>query len=378
MNPYKKLFIFVFALGLFASCNTASTPTENEQEQTVEESNQYSVAKSMLNSTNMSLGQVVNHDFYEIVQATGAIEVPMSSKADISTMVAGYVSSLPYLVGEQVKKGQLLMELQNPDFIAMQQSYLEAKESLVFLKAEYDRQKLLADENISSKKNFEKASSDYKLKQAQYNGLKETLKLLNVDLVALEKGTFSSTIHIYAPLSGFISSLDASIGTYVAPGDVVMTLINTDHKHIELEVFEKNVLSVAKGQRIRFRVPDAGNTYYEGNVFQINKAIDKNNRTLLVHGHLEKEQGNFLQGMYVEAEIFTNKINGIAVPTRAVIEEDGKNYILLYKGETESDVLFTKIEVETGRVTEQFTQIVNPNLKPGVKILDKGVFRIMS
>ncbi|MCG2687790.1 efflux RND transporter periplasmic adaptor subunit [Candidatus Parcubacteria bacterium] len=376
MNTYKQFFIFLFAIVLFSSCDNAAEPTESEAESPIE-NNQFVVAKSLLESTNMSIGQVINHDFYDIVQATGAIDVPMSSKAEVSPMVAGFVSSLPFVLGDKVKKGDLLLQLQNPEFIGMQQAYLEAKEELSFLQTEFERQQILADENISSQKSFQKASSDYKLKQAQYNGSKETLKLLNVDLVKLDQGVFTSNICIFAPIEGFISSINASIGSYVAPSDVLLSLINTSHKHLEVEVFEKDVLKIENGQAIRFRVPDAGNAYYDGTVFQVNKAIDMEKRTLMIHGHLSNEHTNFLQGMYVEAEILTEKINALAVPSRALIEEEGQFYVLRFKEAAGEDLVFEKIAVEVGRITEQYTQILGTEIKLGDKIMDKGVFRLV-
>lgn len=376
MNIYKQFFVFLFAIALLSSCNSSTEPVATEEESATE-SNQFVVAKSLLETTNMSIGHVITHDFYNIVQATGAIDVPMRFKAEVSPMTAGFVSIIPFIVGDQVKKGELLFQLQNPEFIGMQQSYLEAKEELKFLQSEFDRQKILVDENISSKKSFQKASSDYNLKLAQYNGLKETLDLLQVDLTKLDQGEFTSDIRIFAPIAGFISSINASIGTYVAPGDVLLSLINTSHKHLELEVFEKDILKIENGQAIRFRVPDAGNIYYNASVFQVNKAIDLNKRTLLIHGHLADKNATFLQGMYVEAEILTEKINGLAVPSRALAEEDGRFYVLRFKEESGDELIFEKIEVELGRITEQFTQILSPSFKAGDKIMDKGVFRLV-
>lgn len=376
MNPYKQIFILLFSLLLFNSCKNSTEVVSNEPEEAVN-SNQLVVQKSTFDKTNISLGEIQAQDFYDIVQSTGMIDVPMNAKAEVSPMVAGYVANIPRLIGESVKKGTLLLQLQNPDFIKMQQSYVETKEELVYLTAEFERQKLLSEENISSLKNFQKANSDYKLKQAQFNGIKETLKLLSVDLVQLEQGVFTPNIRIYAPIDGFIAAINCSIGSFVSPGDVLLKLINTSQKHLELEVFEKDVLKLEPGQQIRFRVPDAGNKYFEGQVMQINKSIDLEKRTLTVHGKVKNDNYPFLQGMYVEADILTNKLSGLAVPSRAVHEENGQSFILVYQSENDKEYVFDKVKIEVGRVSEQFTQVLSPSFQDGTKILDKGVFRLM-
>jgi cobalt-zinc-cadmium efflux system membrane fusion protein len=376
MNTYKNIFIFIFAFALLNSCKNSIEPTENETETAVK-TTQVVLDKSLLERTKMTIGEIVEQDFYDVVQATGAIEMPANSKADISPMFSGFVNAIPYLVGDKVEKGSLMFQLQNPEFITMQQSYLKAGEELKFLQSEFERQKLLANENLNSKKNFQKASSDYQSKLAEFNGMKEMLALLNVDLSKLDKGFYTSKINIYAPIKGFVSGIYTSIGTYVSPGDRLLTLINTAHKHLELEVFEKDVLKIENGQKIRFRVPDAGNEYYEGSVFQVNKAIDMDKRTLLVLGHIGNESLNFLQGMYVEAEILTEQIKGLAVPTRAIAEENGQSYILRFVEETNESLIFEKVFVKFGRITEQYAQIIDSDLKAGDKIMDKGVFRLV-
>lgn len=376
MYKLKQISFFLLAMALTVSCSNTAEVSDTPANESPE-SNLFSIEKSMLDNTKMSLGEISAQEFFDVVQANGSIEVPMSAKAEISPMVAGFVKQVPFLVGDKVNAGDLLVELQNPEFIKMQQNYLETKEEFQFVQAEYERQKTLSEENISSTKNFQKASSDYKLKLAQLNGLRETLKLFKVDLNALEKGEFTSSMKIYSPISGFISFLEAPIGAYVAPGDVLMMLINTSHKHLELEVFEKDVLKIAKGQQIRFRVPDAGSAYYKGTVFQVNKSIDSQKKTLLVHGHLADEEANFLQGMYVEADILTDGVKGLAVPSRAVFEEDGAFYILRYVETTDSDYVFEKTEVKLGKANEQYTQLLNSELKEGDRILDKGVFRLI-
>lgn len=376
MNTYKQIFILLFAISLFGSCKNTPESEETVPENTAE-SNQLVFSKTILESAKMSLEPITIHDFFDIVQATGSIQVPVDSKAEISPMVAGFVSSIPFIVGDNVRKGDLLFQLQNHEFIAMQQRFLEVKEELKFLQSEFERQKLLAEENINSQKNFQKASSDYKFKLAQYNGLRETLKLLNVDMAQLEDGVFTSKIRIYSPIDGFISDINTAIGSYVAPGDVLSSLINTSHKHLELEVFEKDVFKLANGQDIRFRVPDVGNAYFAGTVFQVNKSIDMERRTLLVHGHLADKQANFLQGMYIEAEILTDKLSGLAVPTKALLEEEGNFYVLLFQSENDKEMVFEKTPVNVGRITDQFTQILGSSLKAGDMIMDEGVFSLM-
>src|SRR5690606_35259238 len=186
----------------------------------------------------------------------------------------------PLLIGNIVKKGEVLVSLENPEFIQMQQEYLEAVEQLAYLKSEYDRQKTLLAERITSQKNFLKAESDYKRNLAIYNGLRKKLRMLNISPENAEKGILTPEATIYAPISGYVTAVNVSIGQYVSPSEIIMEIVNTDHIHVELSVFEKDILNIKKNQEIRFRIPEVSKEYYEAEVYLVGTSIDPKNRTV--------------------------------------------------------------------------------------------------
>ena len=110
------------------------------------------VTQIQLDGNNMKLGAISERSFPVIVEATGTIDVPPENKAMVSSFVNGYVKQTPLLIGDTVKKGQFLVSLENPEFVQIQQDYIEAMEQSTFLKSEYERQKTLMAENITSEK----------------------------------------------------------------------------------------------------------------------------------------------------------------------------------------------------------------------------------
>src|SRR5690606_33145966 len=114
-----------------------------------------------------------------------------------------------------------------------------------------------------------------------------------------------TTIAITAPISGYVTSILATKGMFLNPSDVALTIMNPDHMHVELNIFEQDLTKVKIGQEVSFRLQDS-DTEYKATVHLINKAIDVDNRTVKVHCHLvnEKESLQLTPGMYVEAEIY--------------------------------------------------------------------------
>src|SRR5690606_20574534 len=148
-----------------------------------------------------------------------------------------------------------------------------------------ERQKALADENIASQKNFLKAESDYKVVQARVQGLEEKLKMLNVNIKSLEAGSIASEVHVYAPISGYVSKVNISLGVSISPNEVAVELVDTDHMHAELQVFEKDIADIRKGQKFSFRT-SGSLSWHEGEVYLVGKTIETDSRTVSIHGHI--------------------------------------------------------------------------------------------
>ena len=91
----------------------------------------------------------------------------------------------------------MLVTIENPEFVNMQQEYMEVHGQLGYLKSEYERQQTMFAENISSQKSFLKAESDYKTAVAKYNGLRKQLTMLNISPVQVEAGSISTVAQLH-------------------------------------------------------------------------------------------------------------------------------------------------------------------------------------
>ncbi|MEE9348850.1 MAG: efflux RND transporter periplasmic adaptor subunit [Flavobacteriaceae bacterium] len=336
------------------------------------------ISKAQFESSKMLLGSLSEQNFPEIVKTTGMIDAPPQSKEIISSFYDGFIKKSKLLIGDKVRKGQALVTLENPDFIDMQQEYLEIKEQMVYLKSEYERQQTLYNEQITSQKSYQKAASEYKRKLAKLNGLRKKIKLLNINLTNVEQGNFTSVITLYSSISGSISEINVSKGTHISKADKIMEIINIKHIHIELTVFEKDAMKIKKDQKIRFRIPEVSNTYYEAEVHLVGKSIDTESRTVKVHGHLHHDTKNsFDIGMFVDAEIEIESKKAMAIPTDAITEDGDHSVILKLKEQENGNFIFEPIEVEVERSYANFTQIKSDKIKPTDKILIKGAYALV-
>ncbi len=372
----KRLYILIFSI-IFIACKQEAQRID-ELDQNTDDST-IIITKTQFKSEHMKLGTLTKQLFAKTIKANGYIDVPPQNKASISTFIGGYVKKTYLLVGDFVKQGQLVATLENTEFVEIQQEYLEVAEQLNYLKSEFNRQKTLFDEQISSEKNYLKAESNYKSALATYNGLRQKLKMMNLNSDSVEQGTITSQINLYSPIAGNVTNVNVSNGTYVSTSDVVLEIANTDHIHLELSVFEKDILDIQKGQSINFKVPEASDKTFKAEVHLVGTAIDESNRTIKVHGHIEDEkQAKFVIGMFVEADILTHTREGLALPKSAVVEIGDEFYSLVLKDQSENDFGFERIKLQVGYQTEDYVEVLNAADFKDQQFLIKGGFMLLA
>lgn len=374
---YKSLSVILAMLAI-TSCNTKES-TEAAENSASESADRdiISISEDQFKSGEMALGKMSMQKFNNVVKANGMFAVPPQNQADVSAYFAGYVKDISLLPGTIVKKGQVLFTIENPEYVQAQQNYLEAKGRLSYLKSDFERQKELMVDNVTSRKNYLKAESEYNVTLAQYQSLKKMLTLMNINPSTLTGANLRSLISVVSPISGYATTVNASKGMYLNPSDVAVVVTNTDDLHIEIKIFEKDLPMVKAGQQIKVRLQDDAKTSYKGVVHLVNKTINPQDRTINIHGDLvNKEDAKlFAPGMYIECEILTTTAEFLALPTEAVANIDNDYFVLVKKDST----TFKRTLVKIGSQNNGFTQILNSSdFAADSEFLVKGVYNLIT
>jgi cobalt-zinc-cadmium efflux system membrane fusion protein len=329
----------------------------------------------------MALGKIEPHDFRQVVRANGVLDVPPDRRVTISSYFGGTVRDIPKLEGQYVRHGEVLLSLESPEFVQIQQDYLEAQGRLTYLKSDYERQKELVKDKVTSEKTYLKAESDYAVTRVQVASLAKKLSLMNIDPSGLSAEKLQSVIYMRAPISGYITRIDVNRGDFLNAAAAGIQMVNTEHLHLELNVFEKDLPKIQEGQAIQFSIQQDPGTTYRATVHLVNKAIDPKTRTIRVHGHLaDAAAARFSPGMYVEAAISTVSTSRPALPADAVVALGSRKYVLMAAGQPDSTgTLLKRVEVETGLADEEAIEIKNANTLPaGAQYLVRGAFGLIN
>jgi len=373
---YKILALFIFVI--LSSCGEAEKQSSENEASEGKADDRIQISKAQFDQNNMELDVIKEMEFPISITTSGMIDVPPENRAVVSATMGGYIKKTPLLIGDKVRKGQLLVTIENPEFVALQQEYMEVNGQLSYLKAEYDRQQTMVEEKISSQKSFLKAESDYKTAVAKYNGLRKQLGMLNISAEQVEKGNISSEASIFAPIAGSITKVNVSRGTFVSPSVSIMEIINNDHIHLELSVFEKDILKVKKGQLVAFKIPESSTETFKAEIHLVGTSIDEN-RTIKVHAHLEDEEAaNFLTGMFVEANIITDASKQMALPTDAIGVIDDQSYVLALDDTKEGSYYFKQVPVKVQGSYQDMSALGEKVIfEQGTQFLTKGAFSLI-
>ncbi|MCC3155283.1 efflux RND transporter periplasmic adaptor subunit [Hymenobacter sp. BT770] len=289
--------------------------------------NEVFLTTAQMQAAGIELGTFTRRDLGTEVQATGQIDVPPSHRVSVTAIMGGYVERLPVLPGQHVARGSVLATLRHPDYLKLQQDYLQSQARIVFLKQETARQQTLTDEDVGARRKLQQATSELRTEQAAAGSLAAQLRLIGLRPAAISAGNIRPSVALTAPIGGYVKAVLVNPGQFVNPQDVLIELVDRSDLHLELKVFERDIAKVKEGQDILFRVPAQGPDArpLPATIFLVGKAFDDGGHTVSIHAHLHETGPDaaataaLLPGQYVSARILTGRTPQRTLPEDALV-----------------------------------------------------------
>ncbi|WP_420155968.1 efflux RND transporter periplasmic adaptor subunit [Siphonobacter sp.] len=374
----KKILLMGWVMTLVA-CQSESTQQQTPTQAVATAAPKLEIALpiSLVKQAGIQAGPAQQISLSEMIQANGTVEAPPQYVATISAPLGGFVKQMNLLQGSYVEKGQVVLTLEHPDYIKLQQEYLQALSRVNFLEQEFDRQAELAKENVGARRKLEQSESEYTSTKALVASLEAQLRLLGLNPKTIRQGSILSSIQLRAPFSGYVRSLQVNIGKHVNANESLMEIVNKQHLHVELQVFEKDINKVKEGQLIRFTLPQMNSGEQTARVELVAKTFDGQTKTVQVHGHLSEGYESLVPGSYVRARIVTSEHLVTAVPSDALVRDGNRNYVYVVVKKDPGQWVFKKVPVQTGTVEKGYTQITLDQASPySAEIVQKGSYFI--
>ncbi|RBL90728.1 efflux RND transporter periplasmic adaptor subunit [Chitinophaga flava] len=380
-NKYRIYATVIMLLSglVLASCGnkktTAEKPTEEHEHE--EAPNTVTLTNEQFQTVGIVLGAPEQREISSAVKVNGLLDVPPQQTVSVSVPMGGFIRQTTMLQGMPVKKGQVLATLENIDYIQLQQDYLDARSQLEYAVTEYNRQQELSRENVNALKTVQQAKATFESLQAKVKGLREKLSLININIAGLEKGNIQRSVNVYAPISGYVTQVNINLGQFVNPADILFRIVNTEHLHAELTVFEKDIPRLKIGQPVRFTLANE-TKQRKATVHLIGREISPE-RTVRVHCHLDEEDTQLLPGTYLQAMIEAGAGNVQALPEAAVVNFENKAYVFVKDTPgKDSTHHFKMLEVQPGSNEQGYTEVNFPQGNIPQEIVIKGAYDLLA
>mgnify|MGYP000651158906 FL=1 len=225
--------------------------------------------------------QATTATIVQIVTASGKIKP--STEVKIAPEVSGEITQLTVKEGDEVKKGQLLVQIKQDIYIsavnraqaAVQQSIAALEQSAARLKeseSEYKRSKLLFESGTIARADWEATEANYKVARLTYDASKSSLESARATLKEAEDNLMRT--QIFAPIDGTISQLNVEagervVGTAQMAGTEVLRVANLDSMEVEVTVGENDIVKLAVGNPVDIEVDAYWGKRFKGRVTEI-------------------------------------------------------------------------------------------------------------
>ncbi len=364
-----NITVLILLLSFFAACNTSKVEEQeslNAENATLmqgeenEEANAAHLSQLKFNSLEMNVDTLPTRNLSGIIRANGQLEVPPQHEATVTAILGANITSIEVIEGDKVSKNQVLGYLSHPNLTNIQTKYVRAYQQVLFLEKEYARQQKLYENEIGSGMALQQTEAEYKSMNAEVKGYEAQLKQLNLGVENIRNGDIYETTPIVSPIDGYIEGVNIQIGQYVDPQTELFMIVNNEHIHADLMVFEKDVYQVKKGQKVSFTVQSIPDGRLTGKIYSVGKQFEQNPKAVHVHAEIDQKEGFLIPGMYINGNIYTTDKEVFALPESAIIDDEGKTYMFSAKeqqenGETEWE--FTSIEIKTGIETDGWIEV---------------------
>lgn len=380
----RPIYLFLFAASLIlAACSSGSKKPEENKAAPDPDPGMVSLSPAQYQAAGITLGNLQYTNLTDYIKAAGTIEVPPQQVVSITSPYGGNIVSMKVLEGKRITAGEVLAVIENPEFVQLQQDYMESTSQLAFLVQDLERQQELVKEEIAARKSLQKAQSDYNSMAARVAGLKAKLRIIHLDPEQVSHGNFVSRVNIYSPQTGYITKVYANIGKFVGANEVVADLANTDNMLVRVRVFEKDVPRLSLNQVIRFQAT-GDTTERKGVITIIGKDIHED-RTVDVQASINSASDKLLPGMFINVIIELGAHATLSLRQDAIVQAGGKNYIFIAQPpapggkDQQAAYRFRRVEVTVGVTENGFTAIALP---PGTdtagNVVTRGAYDLLS
>lgn len=309
----------------------------------------------------VSTAAVVAEKWERSVESVGSLRAVQG--ADLSTESSGVIANILFENGQEVKKGDLLVELDHETESANLRS-AEAEADLA--RTVYERTKRLRVNNTVPQSDLDAAESQLRKTAALVEQLKSTINKKQLS----------------APFSGRLGIREVNLGQFVDNGDKIVSLQSLDPIFVDFLLPQQLIGGLAVGQPLELITDVYPGRSFEGKLTAINSEIDPVTRNIRLQGTLQNADGALRPGMFARVILTLGEAEEVvSVPATALISAPYGDSVFVLETETAEEGASRTVArqrfIRTGRARGDFVSVTQ-GVKPGETVVTAGAFKLRS
>lgn len=289
--------------------------------------------------------------------------------ARLSAVAGGSVRKVHGGLGERVKKGQILVEIDAPETAGLRSELSAAEARRALAESVYLREKDLLAKGVTSRQEYQQAESELRQAQSAVQSARRQLQGYG-----LEESGSGSNLPIRAPFDGTIVERAAVVGETITAGEPLVVVADLDTLWMEISLPEDALFSVREGMKLQASFAGLPGRGFAARLFWIAPALDEKTRMIRALAEVDNREGHLRSGLFGQVEPFVENAAGVlSVPVSALQTLDGQPYVFLRL----EDDLFELRRVDTGR-RDKGAVIIREGLAPQDLVVTTQAFSLKS
>ena len=329
----------ILSVFLLWSCGSKENIQDGEKMEAMGEQHEHenenivSLNPEQMKSIEVRFGQIEQKQLTASLKANGILKVPNQNRATITSLYGGVVEDILVQPGNVVRKGETIATIANPQFIDLQEEYISLEAKVKYAELEYNRQKELSGNNAGALKTFQQSEAELGALQARKASLRKQLELLGINTSKLTTDNIAATVSIKSPVAGAVSNVMVNIGSSVDINKPIAEVVDNSQLHLDLYIYEKDLPKVKVGQIIHFTLTNNPGKEYDAEVFGIGNTFEDASKALAIHAIVKGDKSGLIDGMNITALVSLENATVQAVPTDAIVNYQGMDYIFVVTDE---------------------------------------------
>lgn len=353
-------------------------PKANASAQVVTSSREVKLNPDLAQRAKLSSEQVEKRGMSPTLHLVGSVDFDPDAVADVGGRIAGRITKIMVTAGDQVVKGQPLLEIESNDLGEALASLLSARANLIAAEHHAARETALGQKQLSSAPIVENARANAHALQAEVQGNEQRLMAMGItpaELEKLAKGDGPRRITLRAPISGEVVERYAVLGQVVDPTQPILRIADLSQLWVELDLFERDLSHVKVGDGVEILSETYPGRTFNGKVAYVNATVDVATRTAKVRIEVPNPERLLRPGQFIHARLSSGAVTEpvVAILRKSVLQIEGEPSVFVALGNDR----YVARAVELGRIAGDLVEIKR-GLVVGDRVVTEGGFVLKS